>query len=41
VIPLVGVVFYMLSFAMGFGGTMPVYVAEIIPAVGVGVSTAL
>lgn len=31
----------MISFAMGLGGTMPVYIAEIIPAVGVGVSTAL
>jgi hypothetical protein len=31
----------MLSFAIGFGGTMPVYVAEVIPAIGVGVSTAL
>ena len=41
IIPALGVIFYMLSFAMGMGGTMPVYVAEIIPAVGVGVSTAL
>lgn len=40
-IPLVSVVFYMLAFAAGFGGTMPVYVAEVVPAIGVGISTAL
>jgi Sugar (and other) transporter len=31
----------MLSFAIGAGGTMPLFVAEVIPAIGVGVSTAL
>ena len=41
ILPLVGVVFYMLAFAIGFGGTMPLFVAEIIPAIGVGISTAL
>jgi hypothetical protein len=31
----------MLSFAIGFGGTMPLYVAEVIPPIGVGIATAL
>jgi Sugar (and other) transporter len=35
------VILYMLSFAIGLGGTMPLYCSEIIPAVGVGMGVAL
>lgn len=41
ILPLVSVVFYMVSFALGPGGTMPLYCAEIIPPVGMGISNAL
>jgi hypothetical protein len=37
----ISVVIYLVSFALGMGGTMPLYCAEIIPAVGVSVGVAL
>ena len=35
------VVCYMICFAVSLGGTMPIFVAEIIPAVGVGISASV
>ena len=40
-LPTIVVVVYMLSFAFSFGGTLTVYCTEIVPAVGVGVATAV
>jgi hypothetical protein len=40
-LPIVAVVLYMLAFAVGFGGTMVMYCAEIIPAVGLGMAVAI
>lgn len=41
IIPAISAVVFTLSFAVGFGGTMPLYCAEIIPSVGVGIGCAL
>ena len=35
------VLFYMVAFAVGLGGTMPIFCAEIIPAVGVGIAASM
>lgn len=32
---------FTLSFAVGFGGTMPLYCAEIVPSIGVGLGSGL
>lgn len=41
IIPAFSAVIFTLAFAAGFGGTMPLYCAEIIPSVGVGLGCAL
>lgn len=38
---MVAVMMYMLNFAYGLGGTLSVYIAEIVPPLGVGIATAV
>lgn len=40
-LPMIAVILYMLAFAIGFGGTMMMFCAEIIPPVGLGIAIAL
>lgn len=41
IIPAISAVMFTLSFAVGYGGTMPLYCAEIIPSIGVGLGCGL
>ena len=41
IISTASVCFYMIGFAVGLGGTMPIFCAEIIPAVGVGIAASM
>lgn len=41
IIPAISSILFTLSFAAGLGGTMPLYCAEILPSVGVGIGCGL
>ena len=41
IVSIIAVLSYMISFAVGLGGTMPIFCAEILPAAGVGIGGSL